>query len=41
MRPNRLRELLTKGEPTLGTHLISPWPGMVEIVGHSGMFDYV
>lgn len=41
MRPNQLRQLLDEGQPTLGTHLISPWPGMVEIVGHSGMFDYV
>ena len=38
---NRLRELLNEGKPTLGTHLISPWPGMVEIVGKSGAFDYI
>jgi len=41
MRPNKLRQLLNEDQPTLGTHLISPWPGMVEVVGHSGMFDYV
>jgi 4-hydroxy-2-oxoheptanedioate aldolase len=41
MQPNRLRQLLDEGKPTLGTHLICPWPGMVEIVGHAGMFDYV
>jgi len=27
--------------PTLGTRLLSVWPGMVEIVGHTGIFDYV
>ena len=41
MRPNVLRELLDAGKPTLGTHILTPWPGMIEIVGHSGMFDYV
>jgi 4-hydroxy-2-oxoheptanedioate aldolase len=41
MRRNRLRELLRAGRPTLGTHLACSWPGMIEIVGHSRMFDYV
>jgi 4-hydroxy-2-oxoheptanedioate aldolase len=41
MRPNRLRELLNAGLPTLGTHIHSSWPSVVELVGHSGMFDYV
>ncbi len=41
MKPNRLREKLKAGEATLGTHLHVAWPGIVELVGHSGMFDYV
>src|SRR5437899_1754701 len=41
MRKNRLRELLNSGQPTLGTHIHSSWPTIVELVGHSGMFDYV
>jgi 4-hydroxy-2-oxoheptanedioate aldolase len=41
MRQNKLRELLTAGKPTLGTHLHSSWPAVVEGVGHSGMFDYI
>lgn len=41
MRRNRLRELLDADQPTLGTHLHSSWPSIVELVGHSGMFDYV
>src|SRR5437016_3792364 len=41
MRRNRLRELLKADQPTLGTHLHSTWPSIVELVGHSGMFDYV
>jgi len=41
MRSNRLRQLLNEGKPTLGTHVIIPWPGIVEIIGHSGAFDYV
>lgn len=41
MKPNKLRELLNAGQPTVGTHIHSTWPSIVEIVGHTGMFDYV
>jgi len=41
MRPNRLREKLKAGEPTLGTHLLSAWPTLVELIGATGQFDYV
>ncbi len=41
MRSNRLRQLLDAGKPTLGTHLLSTWPTLVELVGQSGMFDYI
>lgn len=41
MRKNRLREALVNGRPTLGTRLMCPWPTVVELVGHSGQFDYV
>jgi len=41
MRSNKLRELLNEGKPTLGTHVISPWPGIVELIGHAGVFDYI
>src|SRR5262245_15848846 len=41
MRRNQLRELLKAGKPTLGTHIHSSWPSIIELVGHSRMFDYV
>jgi len=41
MKRNRLRELLNEGKPTLGTHVLSTWPGIVEVIGHTGAFDYV
>lgn len=41
MRRNRLRELLNEGKPTLGTHMIIPWPGVAEVIGHSAAFDYI
>ncbi|MBA7585684.1 4-hydroxy-2-oxo-heptane-1,7-dioate aldolase [subsurface metagenome] len=41
MKRNCLRELLNEGKPTLGTHVITPWPGIVEVIGHSGAFDYI
>ena len=41
MRENILRELIKKDKPTLGTHIHSMWPGVVELIGQSGEFDYV
>jgi 2-keto-3-deoxy-L-rhamnonate aldolase RhmA len=41
MRRNSLRELLRTDQPSLGTHIHSSWPTIIELVGHSGMFDYV
>lgn len=41
MRRNRLREALNNKQPTLGTRILSSWPTMIELVGHSGQFDYV
>ena len=41
MRKNKLRKLLNEGHPTLGTHMHSSWPNMVQVVGHTDLFDYV
>lgn len=41
MRRNRLRQKLDRGEPTLGTHILSTWPTLVELIGQSGQYDYV
>jgi 4-hydroxy-2-oxoheptanedioate aldolase len=41
VRPNRLRELLRAGQPSLGTHLHISWPSVTELVGLSKHFDYV
>lgn len=41
MRKNHLRELLNEGKPSIGTRLEGQWPTMVEVIGHTGMFDYV
>jgi 2-keto-3-deoxy-L-rhamnonate aldolase RhmA len=41
MRRNRLRELLRAGRPSIGTHIHAAWPAVVELVGHTGLFDYV
>ena len=36
MRPNRLRELLDADLPSLGTHIMSTWPSVIELAGNSG-----
>ena len=41
MKLNKLRELLTEGKPTLATHVVIPWPRIVEIIGHTHSFDYI
>ena len=41
MRPNRLRQLLDEGKPSLGTHLLSTWPTITELVGQTGTWDYI
>jgi 2-keto-3-deoxy-L-rhamnonate aldolase RhmA len=41
MRGNKLRELLKEGKPTLGTGVVCPWPGIVELLGRTGVYDYV
>ena len=41
MKRNKLRELLNEGKPTLGTHVIIPWPRIAEVIGRSGALDYI
>jgi 4-hydroxy-2-oxoheptanedioate aldolase len=41
MRRNKLREKLAAGEPTFSTRVHSTWPSIVEMIGHTGVFDYV
>lgn len=41
MRKNPLRELMKQGRCTIGTHVLSTWPGVVEVLGETGAFDYV
>jgi len=41
VRPNKLRSLLDAGQPTIGTRVQSTWPSIIEVIGHTGVFDYV
>ena len=41
MRPNRLRNLLDAGKPSISTHVLISWPAIVELVGQTGQYDYV
>jgi 4-hydroxy-2-oxoheptanedioate aldolase len=41
MRRNRFRELLDAGQPTLGTHVLSTWPTLIELIGATGQYHYV
>lgn len=41
MRKNKLRELIRQGKPTIGTHILCTWPGIVEVIGYTQEVDYV
>ena len=41
MKPNKIRELLNAGKPTVSTHIHTTWPSVVEAIGCTGVFDYV
>ena len=41
MRRNHLRALLNANQPSIGTHLLSTWPTLVELVGEARNYDYV
>ena len=41
MRHNKLRALLNANQPSIGTHLLSTCPTLVELVGEAGNYDYV
>ena len=41
MRPNKLRELLRAGKPSIATHIHTTWPSVIEAFGHTKQFDYV
>ena len=40
-RKNKLRELLRESKPTVATHVHGTWPGMMEVLGSTGLVDYV
>ncbi|MGI6152606.1 MAG: HpcH/HpaI aldolase family protein [Christensenellaceae bacterium] len=40
-KPNKLRELIKAGKPTVGTRVFSSWPLITEVVGNTGKFDYI
>ena len=41
MRKNVVRELLKAGKPTLSTRMLTTSPQIVEMIGHSGAFDFI
>ena len=41
MRQNRLRKLLEDGKPSIGHHVVSTSPDVVEIIGRVGGVDYL
>jgi 2-keto-3-deoxy-L-rhamnonate aldolase RhmA len=32
---------MNKGKPTIGTRILIAWPGLVELIGYTGVYDYI
>jgi 2-keto-3-deoxy-L-rhamnonate aldolase RhmA len=41
LRINKLRDLINKRKPSVGTRLLIVWPGLTEVIGHTRLIDYV
>lgn len=41
MRPNKLRQLLDAGKPSVCVRVNTVWPDVVEWVGQMGLYDYI
>jgi len=41
LKRNILRELLDAGKPTISTRMVTTSPQIAEIIGHSGVFDFI
>ena len=41
MKTNPIRQLLVANRPTVCTQLHSTWPSVIEVLGHTGLYDYV
>lgn len=41
MRKNKLREIIKSGGTSVGARIMTPWPGIVEVVGNTGVIDYI
>jgi 2-keto-3-deoxy-L-rhamnonate aldolase RhmA len=40
-RRNILRQILKTAKPSLGVHVHVTWPGFVEVIGQTGVIDYI
>ncbi len=41
MRPNKLRELLKAGKPSICVRVNTIWPDVAELIGQMGLYDYI
>lgn len=41
MKKNKLRELIRSGKTSIGTRVLVPWPGIIEVIGNTDVIDYI
>ena len=41
MRNNKLRELINDNKPSIGARVLTPWPGMIEVIANTNTIDYI
>lgn len=41
MRENKLRKLINNNQPSVGARILTPWPGIVEVIANTQTVDYI
>jgi len=41
MKENKLAKIFKEGKASVGTRIMSTWPTIIEMIGQTGLFDYV
>jgi 2-keto-3-deoxy-L-rhamnonate aldolase RhmA len=41
MYKNRLRQLIADNKPSIGVRVLTPWPGMIEVIANTNTIDYI
>lgn len=41
IKKNKLREIITLNQISIGARVLTPWPGLLEVIANTGLVDYI